>query len=85
MKLIRRELRAVVLAVVAFVIVQSVVYGWVYLGAFGIVSLIDGSWYAGAALLIAAVLQRLVVYRVVSPRFEEWAEGRAHRKALPTD
>jgi hypothetical protein len=85
MKLVRRELRAVVLAVVAFVIVQSVLYGWVYLAGFGILSLIDGSWYVGAALLIAAVLQRLVVYRVVSPRFEKWAEARARRKALPTD
>ena len=62
-----------VLAVVAFVIVQSVLYGWVYLAGFGILSLVDGSWYVGAALLIAAVLQRLVVYRVVGPRFETWA------------
>ena len=59
-----------VLAVVAFVIVQSVLYGWVYLAGFGILSLVEGSWYVGAALLIAAVLQRLVVYRVVGPRFE---------------
>ncbi len=85
MKLVRRELRAVVLAVVAFVIVQSVLYGWVYLAGFGILSLIDGSWYVGAALLIAAVLQRLVVYRIVGPRFETWAAARARRKALPTD
>ena len=85
MKLVRRELRAVVLAVVAFVIIQSVLYGWVFLAGFGIASLIHGSWYLGAALLVAAVLDHLVVYRVVGPRFEKWADARTRRKALPTD
>lgn len=85
MNVVRRELRAVVLALVVFVILQSVLYGWVYLAGFGILALVHGSWYLGAALIIAAVLQRLVVYRVVGPRFEKWADARARRKALTSD